>query len=358
MRLSRRELIAGLPLFAAGCAARKVRISIPQSTAHLPPVRVSADRVIRTVVGLRPFRPSGFVVRADKLDSKTVIHNYGHGGAGITLSWGTAQLAVLEAAKTDARECAVLGCGVNGLSTARLLQLRGYSTTIYTKDMPPLTTSNIAGGLWEPVSLYDQDRVTPEFRRQLTEASRFSFRYFQSLAGDRYGVHWMPLFTLSNSGPFRIPPPGSPMSDVEALYPEPKQLEASENPFGVPYAYRRQSMLIEPATYLNTLLRDFNVSGGRIAIRSFDTARDVLALNESLIFNCTGLGARTLFGDNELTPIRGQLVFLLPQPEINYMTLGPTGIYCFRDTMEFYSAAALIEATAILNRIPPSRNES
>ena len=57
-------------------------------------VRVSADRVIRSTVGLRPFRPVGFVVRAEKLDAKTVIHNYGHGGAGITLSWGTAQLAV------------------------------------------------------------------------------------------------------------------------------------------------------------------------------------------------------------------------------------------------------------------------
>jgi D-amino-acid oxidase len=43
-------------------------------------------------------------LRGEKLDSKTVIHNYGHGGAGITLSWGTAQLAVEEGAKTDARE--------------------------------------------------------------------------------------------------------------------------------------------------------------------------------------------------------------------------------------------------------------
>jgi glycine/D-amino acid oxidase-like deaminating enzyme len=35
-----------------------------------------------------------------------------------------------------------------------------------------------------------------------------------------------------------------------------------------------------------------------------------------------------LFGDTELTPIRGQLVFLLPQPEVDYCTIGP-GSYMF-----------------------------
>ena len=58
------------------------------------PVHVQHQRVLRTVVGLRPYRPSGFVVRPEKVDDTLVIHNYGHGGAGITLSWGTAQLAL------------------------------------------------------------------------------------------------------------------------------------------------------------------------------------------------------------------------------------------------------------------------
>jgi glycine/D-amino acid oxidase-like deaminating enzyme len=67
-------------------------------------VQVSSDRVIRTITGLRPFRPSGFVVRSEKRGDKTVIHNYGHVGAGITLSLGTAQLAVEEGAKSEARD--------------------------------------------------------------------------------------------------------------------------------------------------------------------------------------------------------------------------------------------------------------
>jgi D-amino-acid oxidase len=326
--LDRRAFLAAGSGALAGCAARRTPVATI-SPRPLPPVMVTRERVIRTIVGLRPFRPSGFVVRGEKLDEKIVIHNYGHGGAGITLSWGTAQLAVEEAAKVDARECAVIGCGVVGLSTARLLQQRGYAPTIYAREMPPATTSNIAGGLWDPVTVYDTPRVTPEFRHQFGEAARFAFRRYQSLAGDPYGVRWMPLYSMSRSGPHNTPEAESPYAPVETLYPEAKQLSAAENPFAVPFVYRRYSMLIEPAIYLNALVRDFQVAGGRIVVREFAEACSLMAIPERLIFNCTGLGSRKLFNDTELTPIRGQLTFLLPQPEVEYMTVGPGDIYMF-----------------------------
>ncbi|GIS78487.1 MAG: hypothetical protein CM1200mP14_00530 [Gammaproteobacteria bacterium] len=55
----------------------------------LPPLNVAWNRVIHTTVGLRPHRPSGFVLRAERFGDKTLIHNYGHGGSGMSLSWGT-----------------------------------------------------------------------------------------------------------------------------------------------------------------------------------------------------------------------------------------------------------------------------
>ena len=322
--LSRRALVAGASTVLAGCAKRRVSL-VP--TARLARVNVAGDRVIRTLAGLRPFRPSGFVVRAEKRDDKLVIHNYGHGGAGITLSWGTGLLAVGLLTGAESRDCAVLGCGVNGLTTARLLQQRGYNPVIYTKEMPPSVTSNVAGGLWEPVSLFDRALVTAEFRAQFAEASRLAFRRYQSMAGDYYGVRWLPLYNLSTS---TIDPPrgDNPLTDVEPLYPEGRDLTPAEHPFNTPFVRRKYSMLIEPAIYLNAMIRDFQTAGGKIVIRELHAA-DLAAMRETLVFNCTGLGARTLFNDAELLPIKGQLVFLMPQPEVDYMTIGPSGLYMF-----------------------------
>ena len=47
-----------------------------------------------------------------------------------------------------------------------------------------------------------------------------------------------------------------------------------------------------------------------------------LGLEETTIVNCTGLGSYDLFGDHELTPLKGQLTVLVPQQDVNYATFG------------------------------------
>lgn len=56
------------------------------------------------------------------------------------------------------------------------------------------------------------------------------------------------------------------------------------------------------------------------------------ALPETLIFNCTGLGSKALFDDDEMQPLRGQLEILLPQPEVDYAVSAPDGLYMFSRT--------------------------
>ena len=155
---------------------------MPSRGPSLVPVDVSWDRIIRRVVGLRPYRPAGFRLEAVRLGDQVVVHNYGHGGGGITLSWGTAELAVREAeaaAVGQERRAAVIGCGVIGLATARLLQLRGWTVTIYARVLPPRTTSNVAGGQWTPASVFDHAVASQAFVEQFAAASRIAYRYFQ-----------------------------------------------------------------------------------------------------------------------------------------------------------------------------------
>src|SRR5437870_534918 len=55
-------------------------------------LNIERPNVLVARVGLRPFRKSGVRLEREKLrDGRVVIHNYGHGGSGFTLSWGCAR---------------------------------------------------------------------------------------------------------------------------------------------------------------------------------------------------------------------------------------------------------------------------
>jgi D-amino-acid oxidase len=301
---------AASTLLLPGCATTMARTAAP--TGCLAPVDVAPDRVIRTVAGLRPYRESGFVVRAEPLGDKRLVHNYGHGGAGITLSWGSAKLATLLGLPGHSGPVAVIGAGVIGLTTARLVQEAGFPVTLYAAAVPPDTTSNIAGGQWSPFGHYQRDQVTPEWRAQLAAALDYSWRRFQIMVGDDYGIRWLTTYTE-----------GAARND--GFHPAARLLRPSEHPFPVQDISRFETMYVESGRFLRQLVEDVQTAGGRIAIRNFATPADIAALPERLVFNCTGLGARALFGDAELHPVRGQVAVLLPQPEVRYAFTGEAG---------------------------------
>ena len=333
-RLKRRDFLRGAA--AASAVLLNTRLSSAfAAQRHLAPVKVAKDRVIREVVGLRPYRPSGFVVEAERLGNKLLVHNYGHGGGGVTLSWGTASLAVdlarefVSTNRAQRRRFAVLGCGVSGLSTARLLQRRfqnGPGTvTIYAKDLPPETTSNVAGAWWSPTSVYEESSAN--FNEQFRRACQISNRAFQLLVGPEYGVRWIDSFELSchELSLQRDLPGGNDLYPAQQLHRDP------QNYFGFPFVRQYSTMLIEPSIYLSALLRDFYIAGGRVVVKEFRNRREVARLPEPVVFNCTGLGSRDLFDDPELVPVRGQIEVLLPQPEIDYAYLGTGYMFPRRD---------------------------
>jgi len=287
-------------------------------------VNASWDRVIRTTIGLRPHRPSGFVLKADKLDAKTIIHNFGHGGAGMSLSWGTASMATTLAVDHLERRAAVLGSGVVGLTSARELQRHGFDVTIYAATVPPDTTSNMSLAGFTPTSgLVDFKSRTPEWEAQFRHAVQIAYQRLQLLIGPKYGVTWIVNYAPTDNAQAAG---GSNVLLPESVQGSRTLLQPGEHPFPTRYAIERPEMRIEPNIYLDALTNDFLNWGGRVVIRKFETPRDIIALNEPLVVNCTGLGSKDLFGDPELVPLKGQLTVLVPQPEITYGTSGGISI--------------------------------
>lgn len=321
-----------------GCAAWPGGVGGTPTGLQLTAPRLGAHRVIGQVAGARPFRPQGFRVAVERFADKTVIHNYGHGGCGITLSWGTARLALAHALRQPTRHAAVLGCGAVGLATARLFQDHGFNVRIYARELPPHTVSDIAGGLFAPSYLLDPAFENPDFGAKLATATRYAHDHFRRLAPQRYGLRWMPLYMLSPRTTMPLSWSWAQTPELFRAYAHP----AGSHPFGERYAHEYTVLMIEPATYLPALMRDLRDAGGQIHVRHLPDRRAVSALDEPLIVNCTGFGAGALFGDADLVPVKGDLVISAPEPEIDYAVIeAGTGLYMFprRDGLQLGGTA-------------------
>ena len=314
MLLDRRTFAAGSAALLSGCAT----VGTPTLTDCTPLAPVDADpsRLIRAVAGLRPYRRQGFVVRQEPLGKKRLVHNYGHGGGGITLSWGSSRLATELGLQAHNGPVAVLGSGVMGLSTARLVQEAGFPVTIYTAALPPDTTSNIAGGQIHPFSVFRGGFEPAGFMDQFTRALDYSWRRFQIMVGEDYGVRWLPTFVETDSPDAKL---------LESFPPVNRMIRPAEHPFPLASVLRYDTMYVETGRYLRQMIRDVQIAGGKIVVRKFATPADIAALPEALVFNCTGLGSRELFNDQDLHPARGQLAILEPQPEVRYAFTGGPG---------------------------------
>jgi len=325
--------LGGLSPLAAASAGEVAPAGGFAPAKPLAAIRARPDRLIDIAVCTRPFRPQGPRIEAERRAGRTIVHNYGHGGSGWSLSWGSARAALPLILATREPRIAVVGCGAIGLTTARVAQRAGLKVRIYCKERPPEVRSSAASGVWSPDSrLCAAEHATPAFAAAWEAMARHSFKTYQSLLGlAGEPVAWHDGYVLSDL-PFDQAAPGASghggfdgepeyaelESRIRDLWPRSQPLLPGEHPFPVPHVRRYTQLVFNLASYSRLLMDDFLREGGEIVQREFTSPRQFAGLRERTVVNATGYGARALFGDESIVPVRGQTARLIPQPEVDY----------------------------------------
>jgi glycine/D-amino acid oxidase-like deaminating enzyme len=257
------------------------------------------------------------------MDGRLIVHNYGHAGAGITMSWGCAievAQTISDAGHGAGEAVAVLGGGVMGLTAAVILAERGYKVTMFAKDYPPNTTSNVAGGQWAPASVEYNNKV--QFERILKNAFET-----HSARGPAYGVSPRPNYATQELPSF---------ADVPTTIVPRKALAhlpfARLNRSGFVY----YTLLVEPPIFLPKLLSDLHDRKVVRNVKTFRTMNEVLSdasIDQKIIVNCTGLGAGELCKDPDVYPVKGQVVMLPAQPNLDYLFCAPGYLFPRKDAV-------------------------
>ncbi len=333
---SRRTLLAGLGAAGlAGCAPRLARAPAPAGPAAsagglqpapLVPIDVRAERITHITVCLRPFRSGGPRLDMEMVAGKRVVHNYGHGGSGWSLAWGSGAIATANAMQGGTRDVAVIGCGAIGLTTAILLQQAGARVTIYAKERIADTRSARASGTWSPESrVADRAKMAADFPALWERMARTSWEKHLAYVGlPGEPVLWSDLHILNDAAR----PAQAPAADavdfahfpgvLRDLTPRSRTLGSQEHPFPVPNARVVPSLTFNIAALSHRLMSDFLIGGGRIEPMIFHTPADLARLPQPVVVNCTGYGARALWRDETITPVRGQIAWLPPEPGARY----------------------------------------
>ena len=198
-------------------------------------------------------------------------------------------------------QCTILGAGVSGLSCAIELLKSNIDVKILSKVRSPNTVSDVAAAVWypflvEPVVKTDKWSVETYF--QLIKLMEdFPDTGISMRIGREY---------LREK---RTPPGWS--KDIEHF----RILEVEEIPDEYIYGWEFEVPVIEMQKYMPWLENRVFSLGGSIEEMSFDRIDDV---EENIIINCTGLGAREICNDLELVPVRGQVLYLDQDPIVGH----------------------------------------
>src|SRR5262249_32801562 len=105
---------------------------------------------------------------------------------------------------------------------------------------------------------------------------------------------------------------------IADLIPRVVQFEPGHHTLGPRHVQGGSQLMFNLTSYTRTLVSDFTANGGKIEIAEFHTPAEFSRLKEKTLVNATGYGARALFADDSIVPVRGQLARTMPDSAVNY----------------------------------------
>ena len=311
--------------------AQSARVPLMDRPFNLAPIRAHVDRIYDIKACIRPFRTKGPRLDVEQIGDTLVIHNYGHSGAGWSLSWGSADMQVQKAMSRSPKKIAVIGCGIIGLTSALMAQRAGAQVTIYTRELLQSTRSVRANGSWTPASRMALAADAPsnlgDVWERMTRISWKNLHQYIGMAGNP--LAFADHYYLSDT-PFEapLPPPLPSPVPIPEYYvlgdrigditPKLQVLTPDIHPFPVKYARRTTRLFFNFSEYGHLLMSDFFAAGGKVVMRNFHSPGELAHLPEKVIINCPGYSARDWWKDKAMVPYSGQTEWLIPQPEVNY----------------------------------------
>jgi glycine/D-amino acid oxidase-like deaminating enzyme len=330
----RKFLGATIAASFTGCSQRRATVAPAPApptaiVRRLTPVLAQVNRIFRVTVCVRPFRAAGPRLDVERVGDKTVVHNYGHGGSGWSLSWGSSSVAVEKAMAAGEREVGVIGCGALGLTSGILLQQAGAKVTIYAKERPHEARSARATGTWSPDSrIALTTAVNADFPAFWEKMCRKSFQIYGSYLGAPGNpVEWTDRYFVPSERPVQRSAPRADVQElpfahyggrVPDLNPRFDELPPGSHNFPASGVRWGSSLTFNIAGYSRQLVHDFLLEGGRIEAAEFHSPSDLSRLPQKVIINATGYGARALWKDESIVPVRGQIAWLIPQSGVTY----------------------------------------
>jgi D-amino-acid oxidase len=180
----------------------------------------------------------------------------------------------------------VLGAGVIGLSCAVRLAESGSQVAALARDLPGETTSAVAAAIWYPYLISPPERVSTWSRTTYQELGRLAAEH--------------PFIRLRSGSEYLVEPTPDPWW-ADAV---PDLHRIQNPPPGFADGWSFTSPVVEMGRYLPYLVGRLQAAGGTLTRATVDALPNLA----DVVVNCTGLGARSLVGDDSLTPVRGQVV--------------------------------------------------